>query len=716
MRPAFCSRVLRAGVGLLVTAALLLPPSRAGAVEYSDPIVVDDDDGIYQAYENGLLTETERDRLIDLMRERVDLNRADRDELYELPGMSYVWADRILKYRKQHGDFALPEDVLEVPGLPDEVWEQMASFVDAGKGWGWLKNVRGRVRLRGNGIDTYNSGDPAGTEANPSDPRPAFAQQADFTLFDSYTLGWTLLQDEHLAPVRFEPWSGTTPGYFVTDGTTYVPGLSSFKAYGTGRWGKFDAIAGHYRAGFGQGLTFDTTGKIQPWGWTRDQTVYEAYNGVGFSMARGQRGAAITAHGLDVGDDLTLDAAAFFSFSDDSAYQYDFGGYGVDPKHPDEFGSYCLYRGFMDSDCRETGASARSQNKLSYQTLPRVFHEVLGGGALRLQWGERHYVGVAGYGSSVLWRFDGPFQFSDSASYPEDRQTWGVFGAHFGTGAGVWSLFGEAALTDRMSPAVYVRSLLELDRVDVDLSVRDYETGFDNPHGRGKADEDEYLGNRARDERGARVLVTGKLPWKVRVSGALDVWQRPSLALWNGEIYARVDWNPWRLLGVAAWLTLKDKDLGRGGRAESYDVNGDDPGHGLKWDWTVQLTSQPLDGLVFTAYYKRTLKDTSTYDDAFEPTQSFWVRGAYRFLSDYRVAARVKFYDEDTLDAGRGDRYWEVYGEAEARLWRSVYAKLRYTWQRGSRVVVDTDESGHEISTADLPSFHQVKGVLEVRF
>lgn len=699
---------LRGGVGVLLIAALLVAPDRAGAVEYPDPIVVDDDDGIYQAYENGLVTETERDRLIDLMRERVDLNRADRDELYELPGMSYLWADRILKYRKKHGDFTLPEDVLEVPGLPDELWEQMAAFVDAGKGWGWMKDVRGRFRLRGNAIDTYNPGDTAGTVQNPEDPPPAFAQQADFTILDNYTLGWTLLLDEHLAPVRFEPWAGDEPGYFVTDGKTYVPGLSSFKAYGTGRWGKFDVIVGHYRAGFGQGLTFDTTGKIQPWGWVRDQTVYEAYNGVGFSMSRGQRGAAVTARELELGDDLTLDASAFFSFSDDSAYQYDFGYFQSDTRNPDdppEFASYRVYEGF-----------AADENKLSYQTLPRVFHEMLGGGALRLQWGERHYLGVAGYGSRVLWRLGDEFRFSDSASYPEDRQTWGVFGAHFGTGVGAWSLFGEAALTDSLAPAVYARSLFELDVVDVDLSVRDYEPDFDNPHSRGKADEDEHLGDRDRDERGARVLVTGKLPWKVRLSGALDVWQRPSLDLWNGEIYGRVDWNPWRWMGLAAWLTLKDKDLTSGGRDQSYDTPSSGVARGMKWDWTVQATSQPLDGLVFTAYYKRTLKDDSTYVDAFEPTQSFWVRGAYRFLTDYRVAARLKFYDEDTLDAGRGDRYWEVYGEAEARLWKSLYAKLRYTWQRGSRLVVDTDEAGHEIAIADLPSFHQVKGALEVTF
>ena len=699
--------VVRALAGIAGALVALLPGS-LGAIEYSNPVVVEDEDGIYQMYENGLLNEEERDRLLDLYRDRIDLNAADRDELYELPGMTYAVADRVLKYRRQHGDFAQVEDLLEVPDFPDELWEQVMPFVEARRAGGWLKGVTGRARLRANAIDTVNPGSAPDTEANPGDPRPGFAQQTDLRILDRYGLGWTLLLQDHLAPVAFYPAVGDTPGYFVSDGTTYVPGLQSFRAYGTARAGHFDVIGGFYRVGFGLGLTFDSTTKVQPWGWIRDQQLYEQYEGAGFRMSRGQRGLAVTAKALDVGDDLTLDAAAFASFSDDDAYQYDFGHYVSDPKkpaEPAEFASYPLYEGEYGDD-----------NRLAYQTLPRIYHELLGGGAVRLNAGTRHHVGLTGYGSHILWRNDGDFVFSESAPYPEGRTTWGAFGANFETGVDLWTLLGEAALMDNLSSAVYLTSLLEFAHVNVRTSVRNYSEQFDNPHSRGHADLDEYLGDRDRDERGAEVLIIGKLPWKVRVTGAADVWQRPTLDVWNGEFSLRTDWKPWRWLNLAAWLYLKDKDLSRGGRGQAYDAGTDEAPAGMRWDWAVQLGSTPLEGLSFMAYYKRTLKDATAYPTAFEPSQMFWVRGAWRFLPGWAVAARVKYYDEDTLDDARGSRYWEVYGEVEAALWRMVSAKVRYTYQRGNRVVLDEDENGHVTTYSDLPSFHHVKGVLEVRF
>jgi len=688
---------------------LALAPGTATALEYSNVIAVEDEDGVYQMYENGLINEEERDRLLDLLRSPVDLNAADRDELYELPGLTYGVADAILKHRKKHGDFAQPEDVLDVPGFPDELWEQIMPFVEAGRGVALLKGVSGRARLRGNGIHTFNPGDTPDAGSGASDPHPGFAQQTDLKILERYNLGWTFLLQDQLAPVAFYPGAGTEPGYFVSDGTTYVPGLQSFRAYATARAGHFDVIGGFYRVGFGQGLVFNSTTKTQPWGWLRDQQLYENYQGAGFRMPRGQRGLAVTAKAVDLGGDLTLDAAGFVSFSDDDAYQYDFGHYTSDPAKPDdppEFSSYALYEGGYGTD-----------NRMAYQTLPRIYHELLGGGAVRLNVGSRHHVGVAGYGARILWRPEGDFAFSQSAPYPEDRTTYGAFGASFETGYDLWTLTGEVALMDNLGSAAYLSSLLELDRVALRTSLRSYSLAFDNPHSRGRADLDEYRGDRDRDERGGEVLAVVKLPWKVRLSGSADVWQRPSLDVWNGEFTFRTDWDPRRWLNLAAWLYLKDKDLTRGGRGQSYDgTDPEDPPAGMRWYWAVQAGSTPLEGLSFSANYKRALQDTTAYPDAFEPSQTFWARAAWRFLPGWGVAARVKYYDEDTLDDSRGSRYWEVYGELEAALWRSVSAKVRYTWQHGNRVVYDTDESGHVTTYADLPSFHHVKGMVEVRF
>jgi competence protein ComEA len=48
---------------------------------------------------------------------RVDLNRASRAELRNLPGVGDKLAERIDEYRRQHGDFRGVDDLLSVPGI-----------------------------------------------------------------------------------------------------------------------------------------------------------------------------------------------------------------------------------------------------------------------------------------------------------------------------------------------------------------------------------------------------------------------------------------------------------------------------------------------------------------------------------------------------------------------------------------------------------------------
>jgi hypothetical protein len=659
---------------LLVT--LLLAPGLALAVEYPVPVVVSSEDDVHQLYENGQLTEDERDRLLDLFRARVDLNTADRDRLYELPGMSFPLADQVLAHRRANGDFARPEDLKLVPGFPDEVWVQVQGFVDAGTPFGWLKSLRGRVRLRGNGLDTRYKGDDPAQPANPADPDPAFAQQADLVVLDDYKAGWTLLLDDHLGAPSFYPAQGDTPGYFVSDGDAYGPRLAKF--YASGRWGRWEAIGGHFRAGFGQGLAFDTTTRLVPFGAEADNQIYEVYENVGFRRPLGQRGLAVNGRGLALGS-LRADVSAFASYTTDDLYQYDFTPHDIYLAGP--------------------GQGTSSGEKLSFQTVPSVSHEVLAGGAVRLHLDERSHLGFTGYGATVRWAYGDGFAFAPSASYPEDRTTYGAFGADFEAGTGPWTFFGEAAATEGLDLALYARALLEMRGLEVDLSARSFGTDFDNPHARGRASADEYLGNRDRDERGGRLSVTGK-PWRgVRLSGAADVWQRPSNGLWADELYLRADWQAQRWLSLAAFTFVRDRDLSRGGRGEDYDGGTDeDPAHGMKLDWALQAAVHP-GAFTLMAFYRRTLKDAGL-GDSFEPSHYAWVRAAWRVNDAWQLAVRGKYYDVNTTSSS-GDHYWEGYGEARARLARWLNGTLRYTyadWPDKQQVV------------------HHVKGVLEVLF
>ena len=60
---------------------------------------------------------------------------------------------------------------------------------------------------------------------------------------------------------------------------------------------------------------------------------------------------------------------------------------------------------------------------------------------------------------------------------------------------------------------------------EIELSLRQYGTGFDNPHARGTAAADEYQGMRDRDERGVRVKGFYDFNERVRFTGDVDLWQ-----------------------------------------------------------------------------------------------------------------------------------------------------------------------------------------------
>lgn len=47
----------------------------------------------------------------------VDINRADADEISQLPGLGPTIAARIVSHRDTHGPFTSPEDLLAVPGI-----------------------------------------------------------------------------------------------------------------------------------------------------------------------------------------------------------------------------------------------------------------------------------------------------------------------------------------------------------------------------------------------------------------------------------------------------------------------------------------------------------------------------------------------------------------------------------------------------------------------
>lgn len=63
---------------------------------------------------------------------RVDINRAEPEQLESLPGVGPARASAIVAYRDEHGPFAVPGDLRGVPGIGEATFQQLAELVVVG--------------------------------------------------------------------------------------------------------------------------------------------------------------------------------------------------------------------------------------------------------------------------------------------------------------------------------------------------------------------------------------------------------------------------------------------------------------------------------------------------------------------------------------------------------------------------------------------------------
>ncbi len=59
----------------------------------------------------------------------VNINTADADELDGLPGIGPVLAQRIVDYRTAHGPFSSTEELTQVEGIGQAIWESLQDLI-----------------------------------------------------------------------------------------------------------------------------------------------------------------------------------------------------------------------------------------------------------------------------------------------------------------------------------------------------------------------------------------------------------------------------------------------------------------------------------------------------------------------------------------------------------------------------------------------------------
>lgn len=731
-------------------------PSPSRAALYKVPILAESEDELRDLLEEGEISEEEFERLAYLLERPLDLNRARREALYDLPGLTWPMVDLIIEYREKQ-PFRDVDD-LTLAGIPPEVVRQLYPFVKIARRLARPPVVTGTVRLHG--IERFD------------DSRaPSLNLRSRATLFGRVDAGISMLLQENTGPFSWHHEDGLT--WISADAPALAFSVPKF--YVMMDEGLWSVIVGSYQVGFGERLVFDETDRLEPNGFYPDDLIIESEDSGRFSNRERMYGVAASLHELALGAGAgALDATLWFSW-----WPYDLSQYDVDSylRYADDTvftgPNPLVCESGVDPELCASQDSAVRAGRLNYQRLRSAFTELVVGGHVAYLPSPQWRIGATAYWAMIDWLESGDDLFFAPAARFPNRDQFGAFGLDVQGTLSIVSLFAEYARTFDGGNALAGRVVLGWKRFDVELSGRWYEAAFDNPHAGGTAAPDEYRGQRDRDEAGGGVRVTFRpLKWfNGRVD--LDLWYRPSLDYAGLDLTTRFDFVPLDWLVVSTGVDYTDKVLSEGGRDEDYadssftEVTVDpygrrilsitddrDVGRGARVAAWLQLAVTPLTELQVVAFAKSTLWDDEVseratyypedlrldlnryYRENFAHDFYTWLMLSYEPLDGLELSARVKYLDEDIEYTVRGDRYVEGWLQARWRIAEPVWFQLRYRIRgyvdEDFRRTVDTDGDGEpdaateqiddEGGTAIVETYipddieHVLKGVVEVKF
>lgn len=555
-------------------AAMLALAGSAGAAPYETFVDIETEEDLYDLQASGQIDDDTFETLQALYQEGIDLNQAGRAELYTLPNLTYDDVDAILAYRDEAGWIGDPAVLVQVGALTEDKLLAIAPFLI----------VRDPARAA-YAVDGWMR---AQTRWTAEDDRvPPMALQARVGTLRNLTIGVAAtVTRNRLGDVVYDPnrdaLSAEAPGTAL-----HVP-----KAYAEWDTRHLHAIAGTYRIGFGQRLTFDNTDRYTPNGIYRDDQMFRqndltreckesageladspcsgdagsVYVTPDFRWRQGLLGAAVGARGLEVGGG-ELQAYGFVSHQPRSIYQYELFDPRVcdDPRNDDD------PRCSAPDVFRTRDDVLAPTSRFSFQTLPDMFRETVGGGNVTFAPTRRIHLGVTGYAATVDWLTGGPeLDFQEWSRLPFGGP-YGAIGVDAAWGHRWADVFVEVAQSfDSMEDGggglgAIVRGVATWDKNELEASARYYQDSFANPYARPISQPDEVDGLRARDEAGGRLRFTGLFDKKLNLRASADVWTDTAGGTPKMLLYARGDVEASKRFRWGLWADYKNLALGDGG-------------------------------------------------------------------------------------------------------------------------------------------------------
>ncbi len=566
----------RAGLRVLAFAsAALLAGSAHGAI-YETTITADTEEQLVDMEQRGDISSTSLEILLELLGEGVELNSADRDELYDLPGLTYTDVDAIIAYRTAKGRIDDPAELVGAGAITAAQLLEMAPFIriDAR---GAVLPISGKALAIGAVTATDNVAPPLLLGARVKGP---FDLSAGF-LMESVR--------REVAPAQYDPLLDT----LTTTGHPYQ--LMLPRAFLQWNQGKRRVVLGTFVMGFAERLVLDNTRRATPHGiYLTDEYrrppdlsrtcklsspnplegacadgASNLYVTPDFTVRDAFRGIAASLEEVPIGTDGSFSAFGFLSYQSKSLYQYELYDRRNCSDPNNDADPACRAPKVFIADAQNPGST-----KVVYSTLPYLYDELVGGAHFEVKPSYRYRLGVTAYGAAPFFHaqpmeldfqewsrtpnggpygaigMDGHVSFEDVNFFMELAHSFDhAVGGGGGSGAVVRSTF---------SPAHH----------EFELSVRYYDDKFGNPYGRPVSAPDEADGQRARNELGARLrwYFSPNKDWQVTAKG--DFWVLPYSSPMEGpagtaNLYglARADFNGWRLVQPALWVDLRNRNL-----------------------------------------------------------------------------------------------------------------------------------------------------------
>lgn len=688
----------------LAVLLVLFSARQALAIQYETEINIEEEQDLYELNARGAISDDTLEALVDLLRTGVDLSTASRDDLYELPGLTYDQVDRILEYRRLATRIDDPVDLVRANILTPPELQRIAPFIVVREP-GTVVPISGKLTAN----TTYIFQDPYAP--------PAFfqARLKGPLGFSAGLLAVTTRQK--MGPLQWDEsrqaLTATAPHY----------GFELPKLFIEWKGVQSKVIAGSYRIGFGERLTLDNTSRQTPNGIYSDyavlrlqrvQSSFCRFSGAtagdpdcspeeenlyitpDYRWRTGFRGLAGRVEELRIGS-TSVALTGFASYQERSLYQYaTYNPENCDDPHADNLSACAAPPVYL----RQPDGSVAS-TRFAYGTLPSLFNEAAGGGNATITFAPGKRMGITGYYAQPL--FNVPhLDFQEYAPYPYG----GGFGAVGVDGAlsfGHLNLFGEVSRSFDSEPqgarggfGAVQRSVYSFEKHELELSLRYYDANFINPYARAVAEPDRLDGQRVRNEAGVRLRHYGKVfpDLYTRLDG--DLWTNPadgstpnSAGTLNFRGGARVDYAGFLLFSPGLWVDYRNKGLGTdpNDALVCYEVSTETDSEGDAIPCTGQYfrVIERLELLPKFRYANLLLQlsekwvDDPTYPDGMRMDLNAFVQLTSRPVDVVRLRARVKYLDEAIDDPAVGERsVWSFVEAAWMPAQPPVLVALRY--------------------------------------